>query len=123
MNGHRLKSATFFAPDEVQQKRDNSNIATGMKYGTASSSSRSNSICNLQTGIARIRAPFERPHGFKGEQLERTRTSRPAPASSRRVPKFPHTWLIENFQSPGYPIMDTVRWHYAQLEKGALSRP
>jgi hypothetical protein len=38
-------------------KKDDSNVAIGVNYGVASSSSWSNSICNLETGIMRIRDP------------------------------------------------------------------
>ena len=60
-----------------EKKKDDSDVAIGVNYGVASWSSWCKSTCNPETGITRTSRPlpWRLLPPFKGEHLERARTS------------------------------------------------
>ena len=50
-----MSSKPYLFSNKKERKKDDSAVATGMQYGVASFSSWSRSVCNLETGIMRIR--------------------------------------------------------------------
>ena len=59
-------------------KKADSDHATSMNYGVASSLSWSKSICNPKTGMVRITRPTKRSPPFKAEHLKQALVDQPA---------------------------------------------
>ena len=88
---------------EGGRRTDDFNVATGVNFGVAPSSSWSKFGCNPEVGIMSIGAPQKTTAFFKGEHLQQAQTNWPAPISPQgQTPRFPHGWL-KMFGLPGYP--------------------
>lgn len=84
---HKPKTFTTFDIflSRRKKKKDDSDVATGVKYGVASFSSWSKSICNLEIDFSRIRGlPKTTASPLEGEHLERAST----PISPKHKPRL-----------------------------------
>ena len=87
------------------RKKDDFDVATIVKYGVASFSSWSKSICNGEMGITRIGGPrmniafFQRLTPSAGADKASWHLFPPPPRAS----PWALTWLVENIRSPKHP--------------------
>lgn len=80
----------------VDGRTYDSNVAIGVNFGVAPSSSWSKSGCNLEMGIMRIVASQKSTAFFKGEHPQQAQTNWPAPIFHQGQTPYVPTWLVEH---------------------------
>lgn len=102
---HKPKTFTTFDIflSRRKKKKDDSDVATGVKYGVASFSSWSKSICNLEIDFSRIRG-LPKTIAFTWRWTPWTGTDTYLPQTQAQA-TFPHGWLKWSGSSK-YPHYD-----------------
>ena len=100
----------------VARKKDGSDVATGMKFGVVSFSSWSKSICNLETGIMRIRGTSMTTASFR-RWTPWMDTDKPTDIvlPQGQASRFAHGWLMcllhpDTPTMIGWIIYGRVQW-------------
>ena len=103
----RVVSGSFWwLRRKKERTKDDSDVATSVKYRVALFSSWSKSVCNPETSVTRIRGPPRLLPPFKGEHLEWVQTSWLAPISPNDKPLGSHMIGWKYLVSPRYPHYD-----------------